>query len=152
MSIFGWPYTLLISVIIGVTNIIPFFGPFLSVPSPALLLLMEDPWLCLYFSIFILILQQVDGNIIGPTILGDSTGLGQFLGHVCHLGGGRAVRIFGHGSGDSVVCGVLCLCMLCCEQEAEKKRSLYRSERLQAADLCKKEKPTYEENLTKQDQ
>jgi len=78
MSIFGWPYAALISIIIGVTNIIPFFGPFIGAIPSALLLLMEDPKICLYFLIFILILQQVDGNIIGPKILGDSTGLPSF--------------------------------------------------------------------------
>jgi len=78
MSVFGWPYAALISIIIGITNIIPFFGPFIGAIPSALLLLMEDPKTCLYFLIFILILQQVDGNIIGPKILGDSTGLPSF--------------------------------------------------------------------------
>ncbi|MEA4922232.1 MAG: AI-2E family transporter [Eubacteriaceae bacterium] len=78
MSIFHWPYAVLISVIIGVTNIIPFFGPFIGAIPSALLILMESPITCVYFLIFILILQQVDGNIIGPKILGDSTGLSSF--------------------------------------------------------------------------
>ncbi|MEG0392440.1 MAG: AI-2E family transporter [Anaerovoracaceae bacterium] len=78
MSIFNWPYALLISVIIGITNIIPFFGPFIGAIPSALLLLMEDAWICFYFVIFILILQQIDGNILGPKILGDSTGLSSF--------------------------------------------------------------------------
>lgn len=78
MSIFGWPYAVLISVIIGLTNIIPFFGPFIGAIPSALLLLTVDPTLCIYFVIFIIILQQFDGNILGPKILGDSTGLASF--------------------------------------------------------------------------
>ncbi len=69
------PYSLLISIIVGVTNIIPLFGPFLGAIPSGLLLLVINPIQCLYFVIFVLILQQVDGNIIGPLILGDATGL-----------------------------------------------------------------------------
>jgi predicted PurR-regulated permease PerM len=69
------PYAVLISVVVGVTNIIPFFGPFIGAIPSALLVLVENPKMCLMFVIFIIILQQVDGNIIGPLILGDSTGL-----------------------------------------------------------------------------
>lgn len=72
------PYALLISVIIGITNIIPFFGPYLGAIPSAILILMVNPVKCLYFIIFILILQQIDGNVIGPKILGDSTGLSGF--------------------------------------------------------------------------
>lgn len=72
------PFYVLISVIVGVTNIIPFFGPFLGAIPSALLVLMVDPIKALYFLIFALVLQQVDGNIIGPKILGNSTGLSSF--------------------------------------------------------------------------
>lgn len=72
------PYALLISVIVGVTNVIPFFGPYLGAVPSALLILMVDPLKCLYFVIFIFILQQLDGNVIGPKILGQSTGLSGF--------------------------------------------------------------------------
>ena len=72
------PYTAVISVIVGVTNFIPVFGPFFGAVPSALLLLMTDPGKCLIFLVFIVILQQVDGNIIGPKILGDSTGLSAF--------------------------------------------------------------------------
>lgn len=78
MSLLGWEYPLLISCIVGLTNIIPFFGPFIGAIPSALLILMVNPMQCVYFLIFILILQQVDGNIIGPKILGDSTGLSSF--------------------------------------------------------------------------
>lgn len=72
------PYAILVSVIIGVTNIIPFFGPYLGAIPCAVLILMISPLHCLYFVLFILVLQQIDGNIIGPKILGDSTGLSSF--------------------------------------------------------------------------
>lgn len=78
VSIMGLPSAALISTIIGVTNVIPFFGPFIGAIPCALLLLLENPLYCLYFVIFIIVLQQVDGNIIGPKILGNTTGLSSF--------------------------------------------------------------------------
>ena len=72
------PYALLVSVIVGVTNIIPFFGPYLGAIPSAILILMVNPLKSLYFILFILVLQQVDGNLIGPKILGQSTGLSGF--------------------------------------------------------------------------
>lgn len=77
-SVIGTPYAILVSVIIGVTNVIPFFGPWLGAIPSALLILMVNPLQCLYFVILILIIQQFDGNILGPKILGDSTGLSGF--------------------------------------------------------------------------
>ncbi|MBQ8596997.1 MAG: AI-2E family transporter [Lachnospiraceae bacterium] len=77
-SLLDMPYFLLISVIIGVTNIIPFFGPFLGAIPCAFLVLMVNPIKCIYFVILIFILQQLDGNVIGPKILGESTGLSGF--------------------------------------------------------------------------
>lgn len=77
-NIMGTPFAVLISVIIGITNIIPFFGPFLGAIPSTLLILFVDPIQALYFVIFVIILQQVDGNIIGPKILGSSTGLSSF--------------------------------------------------------------------------
>ena len=75
MNIFKFEYAMLISFIIGVTNIIPFFGPIFGAVPSVLLLLMIDPWHAFWFAVFILGLQQLDGNVIGPKILGDSTGL-----------------------------------------------------------------------------
>ena len=72
------PYALLVSVIVGVTNVIPFFGPFIGAVPSAFLILLVSPVKCLYFLIFILLLQQFDGNILGPKILGQSTGLPSF--------------------------------------------------------------------------
>ena len=65
-TLLGFESAAFISVVIGVTNIIPFFGPFIGAIPCALLLLLDNPWQALYFLIFIVILQQVDGNIIGP--------------------------------------------------------------------------------------
>lgn len=78
MRIFNLPYDILVSVIVGVTNVIPFFGPFLGGIPSALLILMVDPISGLKFIVLILLLQQFDGNILGPKILGDSTGLSSF--------------------------------------------------------------------------
>ena len=74
----GFDSAVLISVIVGVTNIIPVFGPFLGAIPSALILLLENPIHCLIFLIFIVILQQVDGNIIGPRILGRTIGISSF--------------------------------------------------------------------------
>lgn len=78
LSIMQMPYTLLVSVIVGVTNIIPFFGPFIGGIPSAIIIALASPIQGLYFVIFVIVLQQLDGNIIGPKILGDSTGLSPF--------------------------------------------------------------------------
>lgn len=75
ISICRIPYAMLISVIVGVTNIIPYFGPFLGAIPSAIILVMVSPKKALWFLLIIVIIQQIDGNIIGPKILGDSTGL-----------------------------------------------------------------------------
>ena len=77
-SIIGTPYSILVSVIIGVTNVIPFFGPWIGGIPSALLVLMVDPKQALYFGLLVIFIQQFDGNILGPKILGDSTGLSGF--------------------------------------------------------------------------
>ena len=80
-TILQTPYSALVSVIVGVTNIIPFFGPYIGAIPSVLLIFMVDPLHplnCLYFILFILLLQQFDGNILGPKILGSSTGLTGF--------------------------------------------------------------------------
>jgi len=94
-TIFEFPYAPLISVVIGVTNIIPFFGPFLGAVPTALLVLLVSPLKCLYFVLFVLALQQFDGNILGPKILGDSTGLTSFWVIVAILVGGGLWGVVG---------------------------------------------------------
>ena len=88
-AILRMPYALLVSVIVGITNIIPFFGPFIGAVPSAIIILMVDPAKCLIFIIFVILLQQVDGNIIGPRILGNSTGItGFWVMFSIILGGG----------------------------------------------------------------
>ena len=76
--IFKFPSALLVSVIIGVTNVIPFFGPFIGAVPATLLILIQSPIKALWFVLFVLVLQQLDGNVIGPKILGNTTGLSSF--------------------------------------------------------------------------
>ena len=76
--IFRFPSALLVSALIGVTNVIPFFGPFIGAVPATLLIMIENPIKGLWFIVFVLLLQQLDGNVIGPKILGDRTGLSSF--------------------------------------------------------------------------
>lgn len=77
-AVFKFPNALLVSAIVGVTNVIPFFGPFIGAIPSVLLILIEDPIKAVWFSLFVLGLQQLDGNIIGPKILGNHTGVSSF--------------------------------------------------------------------------
>ena len=95
MTIFKFEYSLLISFIVGVTNIIPFFGPIIGAVPSVLLLLMIDPWHALWFAIFVLVLQQLDGNVIGPKILGDSTGLSPLWVMFAIIVGGELFGVVG---------------------------------------------------------
>ena len=72
------PYPVLVSVIVGVTNIVPVFGPYIGAVPTVLIIFLTEPMKGIYFLIFVLILQQIDGNLIGPKILGDSTGISSF--------------------------------------------------------------------------
>ena len=78
MSIIGLPYTVLVSTIVGITNIVPFFGPFIGAIPGTLIILLESPIQALYFVLLIFGLQQFDGNILGPKILGETSGLASF--------------------------------------------------------------------------
>lgn len=89
------PYALLVSVIVGVTNVIPFFGPYLGAVPSAILIMLASPIQGVYFIIFIIILQQFDGNILGPAILGESTGLSSFWVVFAILVGGGIFGILG---------------------------------------------------------
>ncbi|MBO4854389.1 MAG: AI-2E family transporter [Oscillospiraceae bacterium] len=105
-SILRMPYTPLVSVIVGVTNVIPFFGPFLGAVPSAFLILLVSPVKCLYFVIFVFALQQLDGNVIGPKILGGSTGISSFWVVVAILVGG------GFGGVPGMFLGVpICACL-----------------------------------------
>ena len=76
--IFKFPNALLVAAIVGITNVIPFFGPFLGAVPATVLILIEDPMKAVWFALFVLFLQQLDGNVIGPKILGEHTGVSSF--------------------------------------------------------------------------
>ena len=95
MALIGMPLISLISVIVGITNIIPFFGPFIGAIPSILILLMIDPTQALIFAILIFVLQQIDGNIIGPAILGDSVGLSSLWIMFAIIVGGAYFGFFG---------------------------------------------------------
>ncbi|MDD7739883.1 MAG: AI-2E family transporter [Fusicatenibacter sp.] len=106
-NLIGTPYALLVSVIIGVTNVIPFFGPFLGAVPCLILILLIDPLQALYFLIFVLLLQQFDGNFLGPKILGETTGVSSFLIIVSILIGGGFMGVFGMIIAVPV-CAIIC--------------------------------------------
>lgn len=95
LTLLKMPYALLVSVIVGVTNIIPMFGPFIGAIPSAFLILLVSPSKCILFLIFIIILQQLDGNIIGPRILGNSTGLSALYVTVAMLLFGKMMGFVG---------------------------------------------------------
>lgn len=95
LTVLKMPYALLVSVIVGVTNIIPMFGPFIGAIPSAFLILLVSPSKCMIFLIFIIILQQLDGNVIGPRILGNSTGLSALYVTVAMLLFGKLMGFVG---------------------------------------------------------
>ena len=95
LTVMKMPYALLVSVIVGVTNIIPMFGPFIGAIPSAFLILLVSPSKCLAFLVFIIILQQLDGNVIGPRILGNSTGLSALYVTVAMLLFGKLMGFVG---------------------------------------------------------
>lgn len=78
LSVFKMPYTLFLSVLMGCTNVIPFFGPFIGAIPSAIIILFASPSQFLWFIVIILVIQQIDGNLLGPKILGDSIGISPF--------------------------------------------------------------------------
>lgn len=128
MSILKLPYTVLISVIVGVTNIIPFFGPYIGAVPSVFLILLINPIQALYFGIFLLILQQIDGNIIGPKILGNSTGLSAFWVMFAILVGGGLFGFPGMIVGVPMCAVVFYILSKITESLLEKKDLPKRSE------------------------
>lgn len=121
MQILEMPYTALISVIVGVTNIIPFFGPYIGGVIGTILLLLVSPKDGLIFILFILVLQQVDGNIIGPAILGDSTGLNPFWVIFAILVGGGIFGVAGMILGVPTLGVIYYVVSLTINRKLEKK-------------------------------
>ena len=78
LLVFNFDYALLIAVVVGITNVIPFFGPFLGAIPSGFILLMINPTECFWFVIIIVLLQQLDGNVIGPKVIGDKIGISGF--------------------------------------------------------------------------
>ena len=115
------PYSLLISVVVGITNVIPFFGPFFGAIPSALLIFVVSPIKCLYFIIFIIILQQIDGNIIGPKILSGSTGLSSFMVIVAILIGGGFFGVLGMFVGVPVCSVIVAICQAWMEDKMKQK-------------------------------
>ena len=95
MSIFGFQYPLLISVVVAVTNVIPVFGPFLGAIPSIFLLLLVEPMQAVWFTVFIIVLQQLDGNFIGPKIVGNSIGMPTIWVMVAVVIGGGTLGVFG---------------------------------------------------------
>lgn len=102
MSLLNMPMAVLISVIVGVTNVIPFFGPFLGAIPSLILLLLEDPIQAFYFLILILVIQQLDGNVIGPKVVGSAIGISSFWILISVLIGGGLFGFVGMALGVPV--------------------------------------------------
>jgi predicted PurR-regulated permease PerM len=122
LSILNMPYTLLVSVIVGVTNVIPFFGPYIGAVPSTILIMLSDPKKGLYFLIFVIILQQLDGNVIGPKILGNSTGLSPFWVMFAILLGGGMFGIPGMILGVPTFAVIYYICTMIVEHKLEKKQ------------------------------
>lgn len=131
----GLPYALLISAIMFVFNLIPYIGPFIgAIPCALLLLLTDDPMQALWFAIFVLILQTVDGNILAPWILGDSTGLPAVWILISILVGGGLFGMIGMFLGVPV-CAVIYMLFKDFIENRLKKRKLPRSTAEYAKDV-----------------
>ena len=121
MVVVGMPYAVLVSVIIGVTNIIPFFGPFIGTIPSALLILTVNPMQCFYFVVFIIILQQFDGNILGPRIISDSVGISSFWAMFSIIFFGGLFGFMGMIIGVPLWALILSLVAALCKYSLERK-------------------------------
>ena len=120
-SVLKMPYTPLVSVVVGVTNVIPFFGPFLGAIPSIFLILLVSPLKAVYFALFVLALQQLDGNVIGPKILGDSTGISSFWVIVAILAGGGFFGVLGMFLGVPVFAALQTLAKYLVERRLTKQ-------------------------------
>lgn len=121
LTVCKMPYTLLISVIIGITNIIPFFGPFFGAIPSFIIILFVSPIKALWFLLIILIIQQIDGNIIGPKILGDSIGISAFWILFSLLVAGKFLGLMGMIIGVPLFALVYSIIKEIIEEQLEKK-------------------------------
>ena len=139
LSILKMPYTLLVSVVVGVTNVIPFFGPFIGAIPSIILILLAEPIKGLYFMIFILLLQQFDGNILGPKILGNSTGLSAFWVVFSILLGGGLFGFIGMVMGVPTFAVLYYLVNMFVEQKLRKKKLPMASDVFEKVDYIDEE-------------
>ena len=145
LSIFRIPYTALVSVVVGVTNVIPFFGPFIGAVPSALLILLAEPIKCLTFVIIIIALQQFDGNILGPKILGSSTGVSSFWVMFSILVGSGLFGFWGMLCGVPVFAVIYAIVSESCRCSLEDRGLDYSTEDFKNIDHLsdKTEKPIY---------
>ena len=128
LTILNMPYTMLVSVIVGVTNVIPFFGPYIGAIPSTILIALEDPMKGVYFLIFILVLQQFDGNILGPKILGNSTGLSAFWVVTSILLGGGLFGFVGMVMGVPTFAVIYYIVDMILDNKLKKKKLPVRSD------------------------
>ena len=143
-SVLKMPYTPLISVVVGVTNVIPFFGPFLGAIPSIFLILLVNPLKAVYFAIFVLALQQLDGNVIGPKILGDSTGISSFWVIVAILFGGGFFGVIGMFLGVPVFAALQTLAKYLVERRLTRQGMSLDPKDYVRRDLRKEEEPAGE--------
>ena len=134
LAIFNIPYSALISVIVGVTNVIPFFGPFIGAIPSAILILFADPFKCLTFIVIIIILQQFDGNILGPKILGSTTGVSSFWVIFSILVGSGLFGVWGMVCAVPMFAVIYTLVKDGCSKSLRKKGIDYSSETFESID------------------
>lgn len=121
LAIFNMPYTLLVSVIIGITNIIPFFGPFIGAVPSFVIILCLSPSKAIIFLVIIFIIQQIDGNIIGPKILGNTIGISAFWILFAILIAGKVLGLIGMVIGVPVFAVVYTIVKENVERRLKKK-------------------------------
>lgn len=135
LALFNMPYYPLISVIVGITNIIPFFGPFIGAIPSAFIIFIADPVKSLWFILIIIVIQQIDGNIIGPKILGDSTGLSALWVIISITISGGLFGIAGMFLGVPVFAVIYSLSKSFIEKRLKDKNKPHETEFYQHADL-----------------
>lgn len=123
------PYAPAVSVIVGVTNVIPFFGPYIGAIPSIILIALVNPMKGVYFLVFILLLQQLDGNVIGPKILGDSTGLSAFWVVFAILLGGGLFGFIGMIMGVPTFAVIYYIIQMLINSKLEKKNLPTESEK-----------------------
>ena len=140
MSIFRFDYPLLISVIVGVCNMIPFFGPFIGAIPSSILLLLINPMEAVWFIVFIIVLQQFDGNILGPKILGESVGVSGFWIMVSVIVGGGLFGVVGMLLGVPIFAAIYTLL-----SEGVERRTLLKEQKSAETEPADAEAPKAEE-------